>query len=83
MEIFYTLKAVKQLKKLPNSIQERIIKKMRFYAKQDNPLEFAEHLTDYRDGEFRFRIGKYRVTFDVGKEKIYVLRIGLRDKVYD
>lgn len=56
---------------------------MRFYAKQDNPLEFAEHLTDYRDGEFRFRIGKYRVTFDVGKEKIYVLRIGLRDKVYD
>ena len=55
MEIFYTQKAAKQLKDLPLAIQKRIVEKMRFYAKQNNPLKFAERLIDYREGDFRFR----------------------------
>ena len=82
MKIFYTHKAGKQLKTFPRAIQKRIIKKMRFYADQNNPLEFAEHLTDRREGEFRFRIGDYRVIFDVKRNNIYILKIGKRDKIY-
>lgn len=59
MKIFYTNKeAVRQLKDLPRSIQKRIAIKMRFYVVQKDPLKFAERLTDYREGEFRFRMGR-------------------------
>lgn len=65
MEIHYTYKAVGNLEKLPQEIKKRIVKKMRFYAAQNDPLQFAERLTEPREGEFRFRIGDYRVVFDV------------------
>jgi mRNA interferase RelE/StbE len=68
---------------LPRFIQKRIIEKMRFYANQENPLKFAKHLVDYKEGEYRFRIGDYRLTFDVKKEVIYILKIDKRDKSYD
>jgi len=83
MKIFYTQKAAKQLKDSPRLIQKRIVEKMRFYAVQDNPLKFAERLTDYREGEFRFRVGDYRVIFDVKANTIYILKIRKRDKAYD
>ena len=83
MRAFYTYKAAEQLKNLPRSVQKRIIEKMRFYAIQDNPLKFAEHFTDYREGEFRFRVGDYRAIFDVKGNTIYILKIRKRDKAYD
>ncbi len=83
MKLFYTSRAAKQLKNLHFSIQGRIVKKMRFYAKQKNPIKFAKHLTDYREGEFCFRIGDYRLIFDLTKDTIYILKIAKRDKVYD
>ncbi|MEK7192045.1 MAG: type II toxin-antitoxin system RelE/ParE family toxin [Patescibacteria group bacterium] len=83
MEILYTHKAVKQLESLPKEIQKRIAEKMRFYANQNDPLEFAEPLTDYRMGEYRFRVGKYRLNFDVKDGEIYILKVKLRDKAYD
>ncbi len=84
MKIFYTIKkAAKQLEYFSITTQRRIIKKMRFYAEQDDPLKFAKHLTDYKEGEFRFRVGNNRITFDVKRNTIYVLKIGKRDKIYD
>lgn len=58
---------------------------MRFFATQENPLLFAERLTDFREGDFRFRVGDFRITFDVNvKDRvIYVLKVGRRDSVYD
>jgi len=82
MEIFYTHKAAKQLENLPLSVQKRIAKKMRFYASQKDPLKFAKRLTDYYDGEYRFRIGEYRLTFDVKRDTIYILGVKARDKSY-
>ena len=82
MEVFYTRKSAKQLKSLSHSIQKRIVEKMRFYASKNDPLKFAEHLSDRREGEFRFRVGNYRLIFDVRANVIYVLKIDRRDKVY-
>ena len=82
MDVFYTRKSAKQLKSLPHSIQKRIVEKMRFYANQNDSLKFAEHLSDRREGEFRFRVGNYRLIFDVRANVIYVLKIDRRDKVY-
>ena len=82
MEVYYTRSAARDLKALPLQIQKRIASKMRFFAEQSDPLEFAETLTDRRDGEYRFRIGDYRVIFDVVSGKIFVLKIKRRDEVY-
>lgn len=82
MEVFYTHRAARQLRKLLRFVQKRIAEKMRFYASQNNPLEFAEHLTDYREGEYRFRIGDYRVAFDVQNGHIIILKVGRRDQMY-
>ena len=82
MEIYYTHRAARQLIKLPRSVQTRIAEKMRFYARQENPLRFAESLTDYREGEYRFRIGDYRASFDMKGGRIEVLKVGRRDQMY-
>jgi len=82
MEINYTRKASVNLENLPQDVQKRIAKKMRFYAKQENPLKFAERLTETKEGDFRFRIGNYRIIFDVINNKIFILAIRKRDKAY-
>ena len=83
MKFYYTHKAAEDLKSFPFAVQKRIAGKMRFYAKQDKPLKFAKRLTESREGEFRFRIGDYRVIFDVIKNQIIILAIRKRDKAYD
>ena len=83
MKIFYTQTAVTDLKRLPRDAQKRIATKMRFYAAQKQPLKFAERLTDAREGQYRFRVGAYRVIFDVEKNEVWVLKIGKRSEVYE
>ena len=82
MDFYYSHRAARQFSKLPRTVQLRIAEKMRFYASQDDPLQFAEHLTDYREGEYRFRVGDYRVAFDVDNKKIIILKVGRRDQMY-
>ncbi|MBI4159722.1 type II toxin-antitoxin system RelE/ParE family toxin [Candidatus Wolfebacteria bacterium] len=82
MEIHYAYKAADDLARLSQDIQERIAKKMRFYAALENPLKFAERLTDPREGEFRFRVGDWRLPFDIKKNKIFILRVKHRSKAY-
>ncbi len=83
MKIFYAKRAAKRLESLPREVQMRIAKKMRFYASEDNPLRFAKRLADNRGGEFRFRVGDYRLVFDVRNGAIYILKIGKRDEIYE
>lgn len=83
MEVHYTYRASEDLRQLSKDTQKRIAKKMRFFALQKNPLKFAKRLVNPDEGEFRFRIGDYRVFFDVGNDKIFVLRIIHRSKAYE
>jgi mRNA interferase RelE/StbE len=82
MKINYTRSAISDLGILPEEIQRRIAKKMKFYADLDEPLKFAERLTDFRDAEFRFRIGEYRILFDVVDNSIFILKIKHRKDIY-
>ena len=82
MQIDYTKSAVSDLNALPRNVQERIARKMRFYADAENPIRFAERLTYFKDAEFRFRIGQYRILFDIINNKIFVLKIKHRKDIY-
>lgn len=55
---------------------------MRFYIEAENPIRFAERLTDFREANFRFRIGEYRILFDVVNNQIFILKIKHRKESY-
>jgi mRNA-degrading endonuclease RelE of RelBE toxin-antitoxin system len=70
MRIFFTQSAFRQFQKLPRDIQKRIDEKLRFYFLQKNPLQFVEPLKDSRFGNWRFRIGDYRILLMLKKTKL-------------
>ena len=83
MQFIFTHSSFRQFKKLEKNVQKRIDEKLRFYSSQKNPLYFAESLNDFRYGNWRFRIGEYRVLFDVEKDKIVILKVGHRKDIYN
>lgn len=64
----YTKNAARDIRRLDQQIAKRILKKMDFFSKQEDPLKFAKKLKDTSLGEYRFRIGDYRVLFDLNKD---------------
>lgn len=80
MNVVYMPAAVRQLAVLSADTRSRVVKKIDFYARQQNPLVFAERLTGFR--AWRFRIGTYRVFFEVQDETIFVLAVRKRDAAY-
>lgn len=82
MECRLTPTALRELEKLHPKIRKRIVKKLAFYTQQENPLAFADRLTHQLIGQFRFRIGDYRVIFDTKNNILTVHSIGHRREVY-
>lgn len=80
--ITITKTAKKDIKKLSPQIQKRLKPKLEWFIAQTNPLEFAEPLTKPADAQYRFRVGNYRVLFDVDGENIMILHIQHRREVY-
>ena len=82
MRVVFTHSAFGQFKKFSNDIQKRINKKLILYLSQSNPLRFADKLQNLDFGSFRFRVGDYRILFDVQDDTIIILKIGHRKDVY-
>lgn len=80
MDVYYTDTAKRQLKKLERHVQERIVDKMCFFISHSDPLEFAEPLTGYN--AYRFRVGDYRLTFELENDTVRVISIRRRDDAY-
>jgi len=80
-ELIFSNKAIRQLKKLPKDIQQRI----------DNSLERIKirpeaHLKKLvGDPAWRLRVGDYRVIVDIDRGKLIILVIGVghRRNVYE
>jgi mRNA interferase RelE/StbE len=79
-KLVYTKRAEKDIKRLDAKIKERIGRLLLVY--KEEPLRYASSLTDSRLGDFRFRIGDYRVVFDLKQDEIIILRIGHRKEIY-
>lgn len=39
-------------------------------------------MVDSTLGSYRFRVGNYRVIFDIEKDEIVILNVGKRDEIY-
>jgi mRNA interferase RelE/StbE len=80
MRVYFSLTAEEHLARLPRHFQTRIIEKIEYYADQPDPLQFAEPLTGIE--AFRFRVGDYRVIFEVLHGTLWILAIKRRDEAY-
>ena len=79
-ELAYPRRAERDIKKLDESIKKKLAKILLRY--QDDPLRYAEKLINPALGTYRFRIGEYRVIFDMEENRIIVLRIGHSREIY-
>ena len=75
--------SIKDLRKLPTNIQKRIGKKLEHYLNQSEPLNYAVPLVgNGKVGDYRFRVGDYRIVFDFNNGRITILMIEHRRDVY-
>jgi len=79
-QLFYSSFAFEDIKKLDSVAKKRVKKKIELFA--INPLFYAKRLINSSIGSFRWRIGNYRIVFDLEKDKIIILRIGHRREIY-
>jgi len=61
-------------------VKQRIGKTLLRY--ESDPLSHAEPLTQSELGSYRFRIGDYRVVFDIEGDEMVILRIDHRRDIY-
>jgi len=80
MKYLFTPSAEDDFDRLTRPERKRIGEKMRFYASQENPLDHAERLTGSH--EYRFRIGDYRVMFEILHGTLWITAIKRRDEAY-
>jgi len=81
-QLVYKKPAVTEIRKLPQHIKKRLKVKLEWFAHQPDPRKFCRPLTKPADAQYRFRIGNYRVLFDIEDEKIIVLYMQHRREVY-
>lgn len=79
---FVTRTAQRDLKRIDIAQRQRIGRKLRYYIENDDPLVYAVQLTGIKPPMYRFRVGKYRIFFDVKGSVIRILSVSLRDKAY-
>ncbi len=79
---FVTRSAQRDLKKMNAVSRQRIRRKLEHFASADDPRTFAIQITRVRPPIYRFRVGKYRVFFDIRNHTLWILGVRLRDKAY-
>lgn len=80
MEIAFTRTAWREWRKLPEQIRQRLQAKLLFYA--SDPVRHAVKLTSPKIGQYRFRIGDYRIIFDIAENTLIVHAVGHRGDIY-
>ena len=79
-KILYTKTALDDIRKLDAVAKTRIKKKLELLVL--HPLMHARKLIKPSIGSYRWRIGNYRVVFDIHGKNIVILRIGHRREIY-
>ena len=78
--LVYTHRAIRDIDALGTSVKQRVGKTLLRYG--PDPLKHAEPLKQSELGSYRFRIGDYRVVFDLDGDQIVILRVGHRREIY-
>ncbi|MBI2621538.1 MAG: type II toxin-antitoxin system RelE/ParE family toxin [Candidatus Levybacteria bacterium] len=79
-KLLYTKTAVKDIQKLDSIAKKRIKKKLEELSK--DPKGLSKKLINSSIGTYRYRVGNYRIVFDIDKQNIVILRVGHRREIY-
>ena len=82
----YSLRAVKDLKKLDKYTASLILGWIeKNLVDCENPRQHGKGLTANRSGQWRYRVGDYRILADIQDEKIVILilEVGHRRDIYE
>jgi mRNA interferase RelE/StbE len=82
MRYVFTPSAIQSLKKLRVADRKRIFEKLDFFFATENPLSFAKHLRESELGSYRFRVGDFRIIFDVRNDTVDIVIVGNRKDIY-
>ena len=78
--LVFTRRAARDLEALEPEVRQRIGEALERYRQE--PLRYARRMAYPTLGGYRFRVGDYRVIFDMEGEEIVVLRVGHRSHIY-
>lgn len=84
-KVMFTEKSKKQLKKLDNSTKKLIIAWIKKNLEDcENPRIHGKSLTGNRGGQWRYRVGDFRLIAEIQDDKviILILEIGHRSDIY-
>ncbi|GAB5046404.1 type II toxin-antitoxin system RelE family toxin [Thermodesulfovibrio sp. TK110] len=79
-EIIFTHRAIKDLEKLEKEVKNQIAIKLKEFS--IDPFRNSRKLINPKIGSYRFKIGNYRVIFDIEDNHLIILRIGHRKDIY-
>ena len=82
----FSAKALKQLKKIDKTTAAMLLGWIRKNLEGcENPRQHGKALTANRKGQWRYRVGNYRILSEIQDEKIIILilEIGHRREIYD
>lgn len=78
----FTPYSLRKFRKLPRSIQKRILTKLQEYLETENPLLFAHKMSPPHNSLFRYRIGDYRVIVSAENQLLTIHDVGHRREIY-
>ncbi|HEM6397964.1 TPA: type II toxin-antitoxin system RelE/ParE family toxin [Streptococcus suis] len=73
-----TCRFIKQLKKLDKFTQKQITNYLSSHV-TDNPRQYGKALTANRSGQWRYRIGNYRIIVSIEDDKVTVTSLKMRN----
>jgi mRNA interferase RelE/StbE len=84
-KVNYTSSAVKELKKLPLNVQDRIRYAIEELKENPRHIGVEKLTTSSKSQEYRIRVGDYRVKFLIHDDilTIFVIKIGNRKNIYN
>jgi len=81
-EFTFLADAEKQLRALDKVTTKRILKKLSWIAKQENPIKHGKLLHKPAIGDLRFRIGEYRAIAVIDRKRVVIIAVGHRRDIY-
>ena len=80
-KIIFSKDAFREIKRLDSVARNRLGKKIKEYSQ--DPKSYAKRLINPDIGSYRWRVGNYRVIFDIEDKIIVILRVGHRREIYN
>lgn len=83
--IDYSKRAQRQIRKMDKQVQRLLFAWIdKHLDGTENPRQHGKGLTDNRANEWRYRIGDYRLIYDIQEDKLVILALefGYRKDVY-